>query len=51
MRRLGLFVVAVGIVVGSFPLASANAKGCDEPGGCCRPVVVLGKTITYICPE
>ena len=49
MRRLSLLIVAVGIVLG--PIGSANARGCDEPGGCCKDVVVLGKTITYICPQ
>jgi hypothetical protein len=51
MRRLSLLVVAVGIALGAFPIGSANAAGCDEPGGCCKDVVVLGKTITYICPQ
>ena len=51
MRRLSLLIVSLGVVLGSFPFAPAHARGCDEPGGCCRPVVVLGKTITYICPE
>jgi hypothetical protein len=46
-----LLVVAVGIVLGSIQMVSANAAGCDEPGGCCRDVVVLGKKVLYICPE
>ena len=52
MRRLSLLFVAVGIVLASFPLSPAHAKGCDEPGGCCKDVVVLGKpTGLQICPE
>lgn len=52
MRRLSLLIVAIGIVVGSFPVSPANAENCDEPGGCCKDVVVLGKpTGLQICPQ
>jgi hypothetical protein len=52
MRRLSLLIVAVGIFLASLPIASANAENCDEPGGCCKDVVVLGKiTVLQICPE
>jgi hypothetical protein len=50
MRKIKIFLVALGMALGTLPIASpAHAVVChDYPGGCCGEVTVAGKTIIRI---
>ncbi|MGH2806092.1 MAG: hypothetical protein ACRDKT_02330 [Actinomycetota bacterium] len=46
MRKVRMFLVALGVAVWSLPAAPAGAVIChDQPGMCCDDPVILGKPV------